>query len=620
MRILSNYRHDIQGLRALAVLSVFFFHLLPQHISGCFVGVDVFFVISGYLITGIILNKKEKNSFDFFAFYIGRFKRLFPVYIAFLIITLIASFFIFLPPDMFSLRNGVVWSSLFFSNDYLSKIDNYFGASSLENPILHTWTLSIEMQFYFLLPLILIFVKKRWLNWFLGSISVILLLYSFINSTFLLEKNTMYFSLLARIPEFFIGALFSINEKVIVSILKKWSVYNELPIIGGLLIVLPIFFYTERINFPGFWVLLPCIGTGFLLVSRYSYINNFLINKFMAHIGELSYSIYLWHWPIMAYIRYMNDRVNFTFPEILFIIAITYVVSYFSYRFIENIIRNIKTKSFILLMTIPIAILCVLLINTNRFNKLFLNMPIENIAPSFGLQSHGSTFEKVEVIGNIHKKNDSILLIGDSNALVYKYFFDILGKDTGLNFNTITNDIYPNIPNINENDFGSTLKRKQYERIVSETEKLLKKSKIIIFISAYSEEVPSIVPAIEQLITKMNKQQKIIFVSTFPLIGNNPIRINRGIIKKENKNNDYSIHYKVIPPRIKDIIHKTPNAYFIEIDYKNWEKDLPFHNNQSMYYDERHLNAYGIKVLYSDFGNSVCKQLNKIIMDSIQNY
>lgn len=620
MRILPNYRYDIQGLRALAVLSVFFFHLLPQYISGGFVGVDVFFVISGYLITGIILNKKEKNSFDFFAFYIGRFKRLFPVYIAFLIITFIVSFFIFLPPDMFSLRNGVVWSSLFFSNDYLSKIDNYFGASSLENPILHTWTLSIEMQFYFLLPLILIFVKKRWLNWFLGSISVILLLYSFINSTFLLEKNTMYFSLLARIPEFFIGALFSINEKVIVSILKKWSVYNELPIIGGLLIVFPIFFYTERINFPGFWVLLPCIGTGFLLVSRYSYINNFLINKFMAHIGELSYSIYLWHWPIMAYIRYMNDRVNFTFPEILFIIAITYVVSYFSYRFIENIIRNIKTKSFILLMTIPIAILCVLLINTNRFNKLFLNMPIENIAPNFGLQSHGSTFEKVEVIGNIHKKNDSILLIGDSNALVYKYFFDILGKDTGLNFNTITNDIYPNIPNINENDFGSTLKRKQYERIVSETEKLLKKSKIIIFISAYSEEVPSIVPAIEQLITKMNKQQKIIFVSTFPLIGNNPIRINRGIIKKENKNNDYSIHYKVIPPRIKDIIHKTPNAYFIEIDYKNWEKDLPFHNNQSMYYDERHLNAYGIKVLYSDFGNSVCKQLNKIIMDSIQNY
>lgn len=620
MRILSNYRYDIQGLRALAVLSVFFFHLLPQYISGGFVGVDVFFVISGYLITGIILNKKEKNSFDFFAFYIGRFKRLFPVYIAFLIITLIASFFIFLPPDMFSLRNGVVWSSLFFSNDYLSKIDNYFGASSLENPILHTWTLSIEMQFYFLLPLILIFVKKRWLNWFLGSISVILLLYSFINSTFLLEKNTMYFSLLARIPEFFIGALFSINEKVIVSILKKWSVYNELPIIGGLLIVFPIFFYTERINFPGFWVLLPCIGTGFLLVSRYSYINNFLANKFMVHIGELSYSIYLWHWPIMAYIRYMNDRVNFTFPEILFIIAITYVVSYFSYRFIENIIRNIKTKSFILLMTIPIAILCVLLINTNRFNKLFLNMPIENIAPSFGLQSHGSTFEKVEVIGNIHKKNDSILLIGDSNALVYKYFFDILGKDTGLNFNTITNDIYPNIPNINENDFGSTLKRKQYERIVSETEKLLKKSKIIIFISAYSEEVPSIVPAIEQLITKMNKQQKIIFVSTFPLIGNNPIRINRGIIKKENKNNDYSIHYKVIPPRIKDIIHKTPNAYFIEIDYKNWEKDLPFHNNQSMYYDERHLNAYGTKVLYSDFGNSVYKQLNKIIMDSIQNY
>ena len=145
-----QYRYDIQGLRAVAVLLVFFFHLNANLLSGGFVGVDVFFVISGYLISGIILHKKEQNKFQFIDFYISRFKRLLPAYLIFLLVTFLVATLLYLPSDIIGVRNSVFWSSIFYSNKYLSELDNYFGMSSQENPLLHTWTLAIEMQFYFL--------------------------------------------------------------------------------------------------------------------------------------------------------------------------------------------------------------------------------------------------------------------------------------------------------------------------------------------------------------------------------------------------------------------------------------------------------------------------------------
>ena len=171
-----QYRYDIQGLRGVAVLLVFFFHLNANLLSGGFVGVDVFFVISGYLISGIILHKKEQNKFQFVDFYISRFKRLLPAYLVFLLVTFLAATLLYLPSDIIGVRNGVFWSSIFYSNKYLSTLDTYFGMSSQENPLLHTWTLAIEMQFYFLLPILLFFIKnKKLLNYVIFLITIVLL-------------------------------------------------------------------------------------------------------------------------------------------------------------------------------------------------------------------------------------------------------------------------------------------------------------------------------------------------------------------------------------------------------------------------------------------------------------
>ena len=301
-----QYRYDIQGLRTVAVLLVFFFHLNPNLLSGGFVGVDVFFVISGYLISGIILHKKEQNKFQFVDFYISRFKRILPAYVIFLLVTFLGAIMLYLPSDILGVRNGVFWSSIFYSNKYLSTLDTYFGMSSQENPLLHTWTLAIEMQFYFLLPILLFFIKnKKYLNYVIFLITIVLLGYSFVNSTYLHNKEMMYFSLPARIPEFLIGTLFVMNQEKIQNATKGGR--DIISIVSVISILVSSVFFNGNTNFPGLWVLLPCLGAAFLLIDTEGVVSKFLSNKFLVHLGELSYSIYLWHWPVMVFIRYYHN-------------------------------------------------------------------------------------------------------------------------------------------------------------------------------------------------------------------------------------------------------------------------------------------------------------------------
>lgn len=607
-----KYRYDIQGLRALAVLFVFIFHLNKDYLAGGFIGVDVFFVISGYLITGIILKNKERNSFKFLDFYVSRIKRLIPVYVVFLITVLIICALFYLPPDMFNVRNSAIQSGLFISNQYYTRLDNYFGASSLENPLLHTWTLSIEMQFYLLLPLLLVFISNKLHTWFFGIITVLLLSYSFINTFYFSNKDQMYFSLAARIPEFLIGSLFMINEKNISQIFNK-RYWNFLALFS---IIISAIYLSEKSSFPGLWVLLPCLGTGILLINPSGSINQFLSKKFFFHIGELSYSIYLWHWPIMAIYRYYNDSPTFNLQEQILIIIITYILSFLSYKIIENKFRVLSNKKFAIYMAIPVIVISILGINILKINKKIIQAPTEYIAPSFGLSSHGSSFEKIDFLGDTTKKDSKILLIGDSNALVYKNFFDQLGKDKGFNFHTATNDSYPNIPYLDRKDFPSKLSYAQYEKVLEATKKEIEKNDFIIFISAYGDDAPSIKPALKRFSKELKKHQKLIFLTTYPLINKNPIKINKGYKKKQYKDNHYEIYYRDLPMDMKILAKNNTNIYIVSIDYKKWKNvQLPFKNDISLYYDHRHLNIYGTNTLKNDFGNDVYNQLNLIIND-----
>ena len=252
-----QYRLDIQGLRALAVLSVFLFHLNKIYLPGGFIGVDVFFVISGFLISGIIFRKKEKDDFSFKDFYISRIKRIVPAYYVMIIFALIGVIFIFMHVDALLFRRSAFWSALFLSNNYFSTLDTYFGAASSENPLLHTWTLAIEMQFYLFLPIVIVLFSKKNLKYLLGILIIGLLAYCQYNLVFNEDKNGMYFSLLARIPEFLLG----VSLNLISEERRKYFNNNFCSIIGLLLIVGSLFFISENSAFPGLLSLLPCIGT-----------------------------------------------------------------------------------------------------------------------------------------------------------------------------------------------------------------------------------------------------------------------------------------------------------------------------------------------------------------------
>ncbi|MEK6449955.1 MULTISPECIES: acyltransferase family protein [unclassified Myroides] len=593
-----GFRYDIQGLRALAVLLVFVFHLNPAWLSGGFVGVDVFFVISGFLVSSIILHKKDKNTFSFKDFYSSRIKRIVPVFYVFLLIVAIVGLWIYLSIDIKGLRGNLFNSMVFNSNNFLAKSSDYFGASSQENPLLHTWTLSLEMQFYFLLPLFLLLTKRKWIVPLALVLIGSLFAYSFYNSTYADNQSLMYFSLFSRIPEFLIGVVFAVKGSEIKQAIQKYENLIAVIAVIGLLVVGVLF--NEHTNFPGLWVLLPCLFTALLLITTDSTVNAILSNRVLVHIGELSYSIYLWHWTIMAYIRYYTVRATFTWYEIVLIALLTYGVSWVSYRFLENTFRKYDNKKFILSFT-GIPILLVLLIFTlpkvgSKVNNSIL--PLYS-SPTFGMDSHAGSFIKVGVLGDTLAKSNNICLIGDSHALAYKAFFDEVGKVNNLQFQTVSRDVFPLIGDFDRSEFASESDYKSFKKLQGVSDALIAESDFIFVSSEWMDKVKSLDKVMAKLVENLKPQQKIIIVGDYPLFKDNLIRVNRSVLEKDNKNKVVG-KVKELPAFLKELIQESDQVVLMPLNYEKI-LSLPYINDTIAYYDKSHLNAYGSRKLAAFF-------------------
>lgn len=333
-------RNDIQGLRSIAVLSVIIFHLNKHWLPGGFVGVDMFFVISGFLITGIILTRKRENNFSLSSFYTSRIKRIVPAYLAMIIVVTLFAAVLFVPKD-FDVFGQSVKSALYFnSNTFFARQHDYFGPASHELPLLHTWSLGIEMQFYLLLPALLLFTPRRWLAPSLLMLTAALLAWS----EFCLHgenQQRVYFSLLARVPEFLFGSLAALIPRTQVSIRTN----NLIAIAGALLIAGSFTFITEGHTFPGLMAIPVCLGTALLLMNRCSPINRILSLRPFVLIGTLSYSLYLWHWPILAGIRYLSSTYELPPLAAVTFIALTGMLGYVSYRWVESPFRRRMSAS-----------------------------------------------------------------------------------------------------------------------------------------------------------------------------------------------------------------------------------------------------------------------------------
>lgn len=333
-----SYRADIDGLRAIAVLAVVFFHGLPQLIPGGFIGVDVFFVISGYLISSILMKEHDAHRFTYKDFYSRRIRRIFPALITVLSFTFILGWFSLFAEELAQLGKHIVGGGLFAANLVFWSEAGYFDTASNEKLLLHLWSLGIEEQFYILWPIILGFIWKP--RWALNGI-IILFVLSFLINIFITETNqtAAFFFPISRFWELLIGALLAWFQ------LKKpntLSQFNHLQsLLGALFLILGFIFIRENHAFPGYWAALPVLGSALLISAGPTAILNrwLLSNKPMVWIGLISYPLYLWHWPVMAYIRIFKDG-DLNRPWALRAIFFSLLFAWLTYRFIETPFRK----------------------------------------------------------------------------------------------------------------------------------------------------------------------------------------------------------------------------------------------------------------------------------------
>ena len=327
-----RYRGDIDGLRALAVMSVILFHTFPKILPGGFIGVDVFFVISGYLITHLILVDLDSGKFSATSFYARRVRRIFPALIIVLIATFAFGWHYFLPLELTSLGKNILASALFSANLMLLSEVGYFDVAAHLKPLLHLWSLGIEEQFYLVWPLILWALPRKSLltaTVFIAAVSFILnvaMIAHFPSETFYLPFT--------RAWELLAGATLAQASR------SGDERYHDLfAIVGIVAIAISLFLIDAQTPFPGWAAAVPVAGTVLLLRSEASLLNRLVLsNRAAVSLGVISYPLYLWHWPLLVFAELIKFR-KLTDLERGLVVALAFLLAWLTYKFVERPIR-----------------------------------------------------------------------------------------------------------------------------------------------------------------------------------------------------------------------------------------------------------------------------------------
>lgn len=457
------YRADIDGLRALAVLAVVIFHTSPKKLPGGFVGVDIFFVISGFLITTILYSQLHGNCFSIKTFYQRRIRRLFPALITVLAFTFLLAWLCLLPGEFSIIGKHISGSGAFINNFLLYSESGYFDSGSYTKPLLHLWSLAVEEQFYLFWPLLLyltFYFKRRIFN----VLAVVLLISFSLNIVVSgVNSSAAYYYPFTRFWELAVGGILSllIYQK------KTKLIYAEgLSLLGLIFIIVSIFFYQNRIIFPGWWALLPTLGTAFIIASGpNNHINQKLLaNKLSVRLGLISYPLYLWHWPILSYLYIVNayKHPHSNIRILLMVLAI--VLSIITYLYIEKPIRKKQHVSLPLLCCMLLMIGLGLSMYFNQLSPRLHSKSFEKLFKAANDWRYPKGFEKYkenrdfnikksEVIDS-HQEPTKMVFLGDSHIEQYSERVLQTHKQHHINKDIfyITYGGCPPIPNIREDN------------------------------------------------------------------------------------------------------------------------------------------------------------------------
>jgi len=562
-----KYRPEIDSLRAISVLGVIIYHSKiyffgELFFQGGYFGVDIFFVISGYLITSIIYEDLRKNKFSLKKFYIKRCRRIFPALIFTILISLLLSWYSVMPVSFVEYAKSIIYSLIFVSNYYFYFSGLEYGAvSGLLKPLLHTWSLAIEEQFYIVFPLLLIIGFKKFrknLILYLGIIFFVSFFTAVYYSNF--APNFNFYFIGSRAWELLVGSLlFLFSQK---SNLQIKTIYSNLITFFGLLLIFISFQFNYDTNpTPNLNTLLPLFGASIIIFAfkKEGFLNLLFVNKFVLKIGLISYSLYLLHYPIFAFVR--ANRLAHSNIDYFVVAIIIFILSYISYRFVEKPFRSfnfIKNKSFIKTLVGSIIFICSLsfvIISNKGFENRYPQLSnfsldyekylkeLRILKYELGVPSFRDKSKKnLLVIGNSHGR-DLFNALKLNENLFLDYEFSIL--DTKISC----------LKNISQNKLCDvTLSKLQ--------EKILKESNIILISSRYDDEDLSELKNIVQKLSSSDK--KIILTSNRPefyFSSNNMTIIDEFFVQNGRLPNN-------------DEILKLKKKYFLSIDPELKRKNI----------------------------------------------
>lgn len=463
--LIDSYRKDIDGLRALAVILVILFHAGITQIASGFIGVDIFFAISSFLITGIIVKQREKNTFSLAKFFVHRLWRIQPAFIIMSLATLIATFCFYLPDDFLAYLHSSYYNALLLSNQFFARQSAAYASPAADLfPLLHTWSLAIEWQWYLFLPLGILLTDtilrlksiQKAISKPANALAAVWFILTPLAAALALnmasrEADAAYYSLLTRIFEFMVGGAAFFLTRYVRSIPS--AVSNGTGILS-LAALLYIAIHPDVIGFyPNLYALLVVTASALLLFTgtyRNSIASKLLSLSPIAFTGRISYSLYLWHWPVLAITRYLGyDLAGST---LLLCLTLTVLLALISYYLVEQPCRRLRWS---LKYTIPLLIIVPIVI----FNAAFKyaenrdGMPgrfgaeYDRVAHniSAGLTQAGHRSECLDgsqnadkcMFGDI-KGQKTALLIGDSHSNHFWGFFDVLAKEAHIQMTALS--------------------------------------------------------------------------------------------------------------------------------------------------------------------------------------
>ncbi len=402
-----KYRADIDGLRAVAVLLVVWFH--AANFKGGFIGVDIFFVISGFLISTIIFKNFDSHSFSFIEFYSRRIRRIFSALIIMLTSVFIFGWFALFPDEYEQLSRHIFQGSYFASNFSLLKESGYFDSATETKPLLHLWSLAVEEQFYIIWPLFLWLAWKSRLNLLFVIIVVGLSSFTFGLMKIESDKAAAFYLPQSRFWEILLGAalahLVIYQKNIFTKLHNNKKLQDFLSILGASLIIIGVFVITRDKNFPGVWALLPTFGAVLIIAcGSNAWVNRVILqNRFLVFFGLISFPLYLWHWPLLVFARIIESEKPSSLIRII-VVIVSIILAWLTYRFIE---RPIRFGKYTQLKTIILTILMVLVGAVGYFGYISNGFPTRNSIKNYQQQT-----DNYDILNATREANDSCKIFG----------------------------------------------------------------------------------------------------------------------------------------------------------------------------------------------------------------